>query len=192
MKSISLKTSAHGDGVTAVLLGALTMHGLNPGPTLLSTNTNFFYLIASLCLIGNIFLLFFGLTGIKIFAKFVEIPKGRLFPIIVILTVVGAFSTNNLLTHVGFMMFFGIVGYVLKKYDYPASPMVLGIVLGNLLEKNLRNALVVYRGVGGCVHAVFTRPITLVLFLIIVFTILAKQRWCRNSLKALKKKIWGA
>lgn len=180
-----------GDGVTAVLLGALTMHGLNPGPTLLSTNENFFYLIVSLCFIGNIFLLFFGLTGIKIFAKFVEIPGGRLFPIIVILTVVGAFSTNNLLTHVGFMMFFGIVGYILKKYNYPASPMVLGIVLGNLLEKNLRNALIVYRGVGGCVNAIFTRPITLILFLIIVFTILLKQKWFLNGVASVKKKLRG-
>ena len=174
-----------GDGVTAILLGALTMHGLTAGPTLLSTNEDFFYLIVALSFIGNIFLLFFGLTGIKIFAKFVEIPKGRLFPIIVILTVVGAFSTNNLLTHVGFMMFFGIVGYILKKYGYPASPMVLGIVLGNLLEKNLRNALVVYRGFGGCIQAIFTRPITFVLFLIIVVTILMKQKWFNNWIKKI-------
>lgn len=169
-----------GDGVTAVLLGAFTMHGFNPGPTLLTKNPEFFYLIACLSLVGNLFLLFFGLTGIKIFAKFCEIPKGRLFPIIVILSVVGAFATNNLLSHVAFMIFFGVVGYILKRFGYPASPMVLGIVLGNLLEKNMRNALIVYRGIGGCIKSIFTRPITFVLFLVIVFTIVSKQAWFRK------------
>ncbi len=175
-----------GDGITAILLGAFTMHGFNPGPTLLDKNPEFFYLIAALSIIGNIFLLFFGLTGIKIFAKFCEIPKGRLFPIIVILAVVGAFTNNNLLSHVAFMMFFGVAGYLLKRFGYPASPMILGMVLGNLLERNMRNALIAYRGVGGCIESIFTRPITLVLFLVIVFTILSKQKWF-NALAAKAK-----
>jgi len=166
-----------GDSVTAIIMSALIVHGMNPGPLLMQNSKDLFYIVVVLCLIGNIFLLFFGLTGIKLFAKFVEIPKGRLFPIIVILAVTGAYVTNNQIIHVFWMMLFGVVAYLLKRFGYPSSPLVLGIVLGNLLETNLRNALITFRGVGGCIQSIFTRPISLILFLIIVYALISKTVW---------------
>lgn len=169
-----------GDAVTAIIMSALVVHGMNPGPLLMANSRDLFYIVVSLCFIGNLFLLLFGLTGIKIFAKFVEIPKGRLFPIIVILAITGAYVTNNLLVHIAWMMLFGFLGYLLKKFGYPTSPMVLGIVLGSLLETNLRNALITFRGVGGCIQSIFTRPISLVLFLVILWTIVSRTAWFKR------------
>lgn len=163
-----------GDAVTAIIMSALIVHGLNPGPLLMQNSKDLFYTVVSLNFLANIFLLIFGLTGIKLFAKFVEIPKGRLFPIIIILAVTGAFVTNNLLVHIAWMMLFGVLGYLLKRFKYPASPLVLGIVLGNLLETNLRNALLSFGGIGGCIASIFTRPISLVLFLFIFFSMFSK------------------
>ena len=135
----------------------------------------------------------FGLTGIKVFAKFVEIPKGRLFPIIFMLAVVGAYVTNNMIAHIGWMMLFGLLGYILKKFGFPASPLVLGIVLGNLMETNWRNSLMSFRGFGGVINSIFTRPITLVLFLVVLWTLVKgtrPYRWCIEQIKGLfaKKK----
>lgn len=178
-----------GDAVTAIIMSALIMHGMNPGPLLMQNSKNLFYIVVMLCVIANILLLPFGLTGIKIFAKFVEIPKGRLFPLIVILAVTGAFATTNLLVHVAWMMVFGLLGYLLKRFKYPASPLVLGIVLGNMIETNLRNGLIVFRGVGGAVASIFTRPITFVLFLVIVWSVLNRTKIYKKAMNALKSKV---
>lgn len=174
-----------GDAVTAIIMSALIVHGMNPGPLLMVNSQDLFYIVVSLCFIGNLFLLLFGLTGIKIFAKFVEIPKGRLFPIIVILAVTGAYVTNNLLIHIAWMMLFGFLGYLLKKFGYPASPLVLGIVLGNLLETNLRNALITFRGVSGCIQSIFTRPISFILFLVILWTITSHTTWFKKLMHSV-------
>ncbi|MCJ7836882.1 tripartite tricarboxylate transporter permease [Cuneatibacter sp. NSJ-177] len=177
-----------GDAVTAVIMGALTIHGLRPGPLMMAEQPDLFYIIVSLLLLSNVFLLVFGLTGIRLFAKFVEIPKGRLIPIIIILSVTGAFAINHMLYDIFWMIGFGLLGYVLKKYGYPVSPMVLGIILGNLIETNFRRALVSFRGVGGCIRSIFTRPITLILFLIIVYAIVSQTRWYKKAIQSFREK----
>lgn len=178
-----------GDAVTAIIMSALVMHGMNPGPLLMKNSKDLFFIVISLCIIANIMLLPFGLTGIKVFAKFVEIPKGRLFPIIVILAVTGAFATTNLLVHVAWMMVFGFLGYLLKKMKYPATPLVLGIVLGNMIETNFRNGIIAFRGIDGAIRSIFTRPITFILFLVIVWSVLNKTRFYKKGISALKAKI---
>jgi putative tricarboxylic transport membrane protein len=165
-----------GDGITAIIMSALIVHGMNPGPLLMTKSPDVFYITCALLLIAGFLLLPFGLTGIKVFAKFVEIPKGRLFPMIVILGVTGAYVSNNLLLHIAWMMAFGIMGYLLKKYDFPASPLTLGIVMGSLLEDNWRNAFLTFNGVGGIVQSIFTRPITFILFLVVIWTLVNKTR----------------
>ena len=182
-----------GDAVTAIIMSALVMHGMNPGPMLMQKSGTLFYIVVMLNILGNLLLLPFGLTGIKVFAKFVEIPKGRLFPIIFMLAVVGAYVTNNMIAHIGWMMLFGLLGYILKKFGFPASPLVLGIVLGNLMETNWRNSLMSFRGFGGVINSIFTRPITLVLFLVVLWTLVKgtrPYRWCIEQIKGLfaKKK----
>src|SRR5690606_23954719 len=98
-------------------------------------------IVSSLAL-SNIFLLIFGLTGIKVFTKLIEIPKGRLLPIIIMLSVVGSYAVNNNLYDVFWMVAFGIIGYLFKQYDYPVGPMVLGIILADIIETNYRRSVI--------------------------------------------------
>jgi len=157
-----------GDAVTAVMLGALTIHGLKPGPMLMTDTPHLFYFIVMSFIIANLFLLIFGLTGVKIFTKIVEIPKGILFPSIIILSVVGSYAINNSLYDIFWMLGFGVLGYVLKRYDYPVAPAVLGIILANLIETNYRRAIILDRTVPKMLLGFFTNPISLFLLAIIV------------------------
>lgn len=169
-----------GDPVTAIIMGALVIHGLRPGPLLMTQQPDLFFVIVTLLVLANLFLLPFGLTGIRVFAKFVEIPKGRLMPIIVILSVTGSFAINNMLSDVFWMVGFGLFGYILKKYGYPIAPVVLGIILGNLIETNMRRSFVTFGGIGGSLASIFTRPITFILFAMLVFIMLSQSNWWKN------------
>ena len=157
-----------GDAVTAVMLGALTIHGLQPGPNLMKTSPGLFYLIVSCLFIGSFCLVIFGLTGVKIFAKIVEIPKGILLPLIIILSVVGSFAIHKNLYDIFWMMGFGVLGYFLKRYEYPVAPCVLGIILTKLLENNYRRGITLNDTVPGLVLSIFKSPISLILFAAIV------------------------
>jgi len=169
-----------GDAVTAVIIGALYIHGLKPGPMLMTDTPHLFYLIVSACAIANVFLLIFGLTGIKIFTKIVEIPKGRLLPIIIILSVVGSYTINNNLYDIFWMMAFGIIGFLFKLYDYPVGPMVLGVILADMIETNYRRAVIASGSVLSLIGSIFTSPISIVLFGIIVFSIVVQTPWYIN------------
>ena len=157
-----------GDAVTAVMIGALTIHGLKPGPSLMTTTPDLFYLIVSCLIIASVALVVFGLTGIKIFTKIVEIPKGILLPIIIILSVVGSYAINNSLYDIFWMLGFGVLGYFLKRFDYPVAPAVLGIILTKLLEENYRRGILLKKSVFGLFGSIFTSPITFLLFVLIV------------------------
>ncbi|MBR2778681.1 MAG: tripartite tricarboxylate transporter permease [Firmicutes bacterium] len=165
-----------GDSVTAILIGALTIQGLQPGPLLLTNTPDLFYFIVGSLVLANIFLLVFGLTGIRIFAKIVEIPKGILMPAIVILSVIGVYSLNNSLYDIFWMVGFGVLGYFLKRYDFPVAPAVLGIILASLLEKNFRRAVIMHGSIAGILKAMFTSPISLILLAVIVFMLLSQRK----------------
>jgi putative tricarboxylic transport membrane protein len=170
-----------GDAVTAVMIGALTIHGLRPGPNLMTATPDLFYLIVGCLLIATVALVIFGMTGIKIFTKIVEIPKGILLPIIIILSVVGSYAINNSLYDIFWMLGFGIFGYFLKRFDYPVAPMVLGIILTKLLEENYRRGIILNKSITGLITSVFTSPISVILFslIVIMFTTQteAYKRW---------------
>ena len=170
-----------GDAVTAVMIGALTIHGLRPGPNLMTSTPDLFYLIVGCLIIASIALLVFGLTGIRIFTKIVEIPKGILLPIIIILSVVGSYAINNSLYDIFWMLGFGVLGYFLKRFDYPVAPAVLGIILTKLLEENYRRGILLKKSVLGLLGSIFTSPITLILFILIVVMFAAQtetyKRW---------------
>ena len=166
-----------GDAVTAVMIGALTIHGLKPGPMLMTDTPHLFYYIVMSFVIANIFLLIFGLTGVKIFTKIVEIPKGILFPAIVILSVVGSYAINNSLYDIFWMLGFGVLGYILKRYDYPVAPAVLGIILAELIETNYRRAIILEKTIPNLLLSFFKHPISIVLVLIIAFMFLSQSKW---------------
>lgn len=178
-----------GDSVTAILIGALTIHGLQPGPTLMTNTPDLFYYIVGALVLANIFLLVFGLTGIRIFAKLVEIPRGILLPGIVILSVIGVYAINNSIYDIFWMVGFGILGYFLKRYDYSVAPTVLGLILASLIEKNFRRSIILDGSVGGMIVNCFTSPISLVLVLIIAFMLITQsERYKAFSDRRAEKK----
>ncbi len=130
-----------GDAVTAIIIGALTIHGLNPGPMLMIETPYIFWFTVGNLALANLFLLLFGLTGIKLFAKVVELPKAILIPLILVLCVVGTYSLNGSMTEVYWMLGFGLLGYFMKVYRFQMGPVILGVILGPLMDKSYRQAM---------------------------------------------------
>ncbi|EPZ5900922.1 tripartite tricarboxylate transporter permease [Vibrio fluvialis] len=164
-----------GDAVTAVFIGALFIHGLNPGPLLLAENPSIFWFTVGNLTLANIFVLIFGLTGIKVFSKLVSCPKGILMPLIVVLSVVGAYAINNSITDVWWMMAFGILGYFMRQYNYPIAPVILGVILSSLMDQNWRRAMLAEQdSVIGLIQGIFTSPISSVLAVMIALIYLSQ------------------
>ncbi|MBQ4432192.1 MAG: tripartite tricarboxylate transporter permease, partial [Synergistaceae bacterium] len=158
-----------GDAVTAVLISALTIQGLRPGPNLISQTPDLFWLIVASLLFASFFLLVFGLTGIKAFTKIVEVPKGILMPTILILSVIGAYAIRNSVYDILWMFGFGIIGYFLKRFNYPIAPIVLGVILTRLCEENYRRGVMLQGGsVMGMLGSIFTSYISIALFVLLV------------------------
>lgn len=165
-----------GDAVTAVIIGALYIKGLNPGPLLLVEKPHMFWFTVGNLTLANCFLLIFGLTGIRLFAKIVEIPKGILIPLIVLLSVVGAYSINNSTADVWWMVAFGVLGYFMKLYGYQVGPLVLGIILARLIDDNWRRAIISEQeSLAGFFGGILTSPLSLTLFTIIVAVLLSQS-----------------
>lgn len=177
-----------GDSVTAVMLAALMIHGLRPGPNLMTNTPELFYLIVSCLFFASIFLVIFGLTGVKLFAKIVEIPKGILLPLIIILSAVGSFAIKNSLLDVLWMFGFGILGYFMKRFNYPVAPCVLGIILSGLLEENFRRSIMLNGSLGGMIVKIFHSPISVILFLIIVVMFVTQTSAWKNR-KSFRKSV---
>ncbi len=153
-----------GDAVTAVFIGALYIHGLKPGPMLMIETPHLFWFTVGNLVLANFFMLIFGLTGIRIFTRMVECPPAILMPLIVILSVVGTYSIQNSLADVYWMLGFGVFGYFLKIYGFQIGPIILGVILGPLMDVNFRRAILSTRGdFGSFLLELVTHPISLVL-----------------------------
>jgi len=167
-----------GDAVTAVIIGALYIHGLKPGPMLMIDTPHLFWFSVGCMLLANVFLLIFGLTGVRIFAKMVEIRKGLLLPIIIIISTVGSYAINNSIYDVYWMLGFGIVGYFLKRYGFQVGPVILGVILGPLMETGYRQAMQDQQNnMLGFLTQLAVNPLSLVLTLSIIFMILGQTRF---------------
>ncbi len=177
-----------GDAVTAVIIGALYIHGLKPGPMLMVDTPHLFWFWVGVLTLANTFLLPLGLSGIKVFAKLVEVRKGLLLPLIIIISVVGTYAINNSLSDVYWMLGFGIFGYVLKMYGFQMGPVILGIILGPLMEDGYRRAMMdQHNNMLGFLAQLVVNPLSLALTLGNIFTVLGQtQFWSR-----LKAKLWS-
>lgn len=130
-----------GSATDAVLIGALQLHDITPGPLLFDTNPEIVYGIFASLLIANVVMLVMGIYGVRVFAKVVEVPTNVLYPMIMAIALIGSFAVRNSFFDVITCFGFGVVGWIFKRYDYPVPPVVLGIVLGSLLEENFRRAV---------------------------------------------------
>jgi putative tricarboxylic transport membrane protein len=153
-----------GDAVTAVIIGALFIHGIQPGPLMLTETPHLFWYTVGNLTLANLCILVFGLTGIRLFSKIVQCPKGILLPVIIVLSVVGTYAIQNSVTDVYWMFGCGILGYFLKTYGYQVAPIILGIILGPLMDVSYRRAVIsVQDDLGDFFWALVSNPISLVL-----------------------------
>lgn len=157
-----------GDTVTALLLGSLMVHGLAPGPLLFINNGPFVYGIFAAALLANFMMLLTMYLGIRFFARVLAVPKHILLPIIIVLCCVGAYGLNNRVFDVYSVLFFGLLAFALEKGGFPLAPIILGFVLGPMIETNLLRAMMQSKG---SVLPFFTRPISAVFLIIAIFVI---------------------
>ena len=171
-----------GDAVTAIIIGALFIHGLKPGPMLMIETPHLFWMIVSCLSIASVALMVLGLISVKPFAKIIEIPKEIVMPVVIILSVIGTYAIQNSVVDIFYMIGFGIIGYFLRLYGYATGPMVLGLILGPMLDANYRRTMQgaenqILRFLQGFV----TSPISLFLTLSIVFLLFSQtatyRRW---------------
>ena len=132
--------------VMALLLGAFIIHGLQPGPLMISQNPNLFWGIVVSMYIGNAMLLVLNLPLIGMWVQLLRMPYNVLFPLIVLFSIVGVYCSSNNVFDVYVMIGFGLLGYLMRKVGYEPAPLVLAFVLGPLLENNLRKALILSQG----------------------------------------------
>lgn len=164
-----------GDAVTAVIIGALFIHGLKPGPLLIVETPHLFWFIVGSLTLANVFLLIFGLTGIRMFSKIVECPKAVLIPLIIVLSAVGTYAIQNNPVDIYWMLLFGVVGYFMKTYGFQVAPVILGVILGPMMDSNYRRAMIAARqDIGNFLWALVSNPITLVLTVSFVLMLLSQ------------------
>ncbi len=150
-----------GSATTAVLVGALMIHDIVPGPLLFVERPDIIYSLFAALLIANIVMLVLGLFGARLWIKVTVIPKKVLLPAILAISIIGSFAVHYSFFDVATCIGFGVAGWILKKYGYPAAPIVLGMVLGKLAETNFRRAVIM-----GGYNVFFTRPVSLILLLL--------------------------
>lgn len=171
-----LSLGVPGSGPCAVLLGALSLHGIQPGPMLTKNNPNFIIEISAILILAALFMRFGGLLVSMLASKLLSIPNFILMPIIVVLCVIGSYTIYVNMFDVYIMFCIGILGFILDRLHFPAPPCVLGIILGNLLDSNLRRSLIAYKGNVLCF---VQRPIGIVvlvlIFLSVIFQVIRKK-----------------
>jgi putative tricarboxylic transport membrane protein len=162
-----------GSPTIAILMGALIMNGLMPGPLLFQQHATFVWAVIASLYIGNVILLVLNLPLVGLWVKLLKIPYDILVVFILVFCIIGAYSLNNSVFDVGMMIFCGLLGYVAKKLDFPLAPAILTLILGPMMERSLRESLSMSQG---DYSIFFTRPISLVL-LIITAVIFLTSAW---------------
>lgn len=147
----------------AVVVGALMLHGITPGPTLILERPDLFWGVIASMYIGNIMLLVLNLPLVQVFVKITQIPKQILLPMIVLLCLIGVYSVNSSYVDLYVLAIFGLVGYILRGAGYEVAPLVLALVIGPMMEVALRQSLMTSEG---SLSELFLRPISGTLYLL--------------------------
>ena len=158
-----------GDTTTAMLLGALTLHGLTPGPLLFQNQADVVYGIFAAMLLCSVIMLFMEFFGLRVFVKLLSIPKYILLPCVFVLCVIGAYALKNNMSQVIACLIFGAIGFAFKKFEIPTTPFILGFILGPLAEINYRRGMI--RTQGNFVPFL-TSPISAIFLAVAIFVLL--------------------
>ncbi|WP_425040549.1 tripartite tricarboxylate transporter permease [Primorskyibacter sp. S187A] len=179
-----------GDAVTAIIIGALFIHGLKPGPLLLTDTPHLFWFIVGNLTLANLFLLVFGLTGVRIFTKVVECPRAILLPLIVVLSAVGAYAIQNNPIHITWALGFGVIGYFLKKYGFQVGPIILGVILGPMIDANYRRAMIGARqDIGQFLYDLISHPISCVLTVALLFMLASQVPFVKRRARRRRERL---
>jgi putative tricarboxylic transport membrane protein len=177
-----------GSGTTAILLGALLLWGFRPGPLLIQDHPNLFWGLVASMYVGNVMLLVLNLPLVPLFAQILRVPYFVLYPVIFGISIIGVYSLSNSLFDVWMLGLFGLFGYLMRKLDYPAAPLILGMVLGNRLELSLRQSLMMSQG---DVSVLFGRPLSaaMLLFAVILLMVPMLNRVRSWRIKAIEQEL---
>jgi len=156
-----------GSAATAVLIGALVLHGITPGPELFKDNAPLVYGLFASLFVAYGAMFFIGFLGNQLWIKIIEAPKSILYPIILAIAFIGSYSVGNSMFDVWSCFGFGVMGWILRRYNFPTPPVILGLILGFLAETNFRRALLMDDA-----SIFFTRPISLIMLILAVLSLL--------------------
>ena len=185
---ILLTLGIPGDNATAMILAGFMVHGITPGPLLFETSSALVYALFAAFILANVVMLICEFAGLNLFVKLLSIPKAILLPVVIVFCFIGSFSGNNDLFDITMMVMFGFLGYLLKQYKFPLSPLVVGFILAPLLEENLRRSLM---RSDGSLMPILTSPIAATFLAATVFMVLRtiwgemKQNEKSSELKAV-------
>lgn len=174
-----LTLAVPGSAPAAVLLAAMLIHGVRPGPLIMVENPTFVYDVVAMMLFASIGILIYGLTLTKLLVKILLVPRALVMPVIFVLCAVGSYAIASRPFDILVMLIFGIIGLIMRGLNYPMAPLVLGIVLGDLLDKSLRRGLSLS---DGDLTPFFGRPIAFVIFLLVLFTLLMNIPLARRTM----------
>jgi putative tricarboxylic transport membrane protein len=175
---------------TAILLGALMIHGVTPGPMMISQHPQLFWGVIASMYIGNFILLLLNLPFVPFFANILRIPKNILLPLVILFCITGMYTVNNSVFDIWMMLVFGALGYLMRKWAYEGAPLLLALVLGPKLEAAFRQSLMISHGDFG---VFVNRPVSLVFLLgalIFLCAPLLKSVW--RGAKGIRRKAHSA
>lgn len=172
-----------GDSVTALVLGAMIMYNLRPGPMIFTESADLIQSLFAVAFVSQLFLIPVGYLGIRVFSLLMRMPKNLIMGAVVLFSIVGSYAINNNPFDVLLMSVFGVIGYFMERNDIPLSPMILGIILGNIIENNLRIGLLKSNGT---LLPFFDNPVCVILILCIIF-IFAGDRILRAALRGASR-----
>jgi len=158
-----------GDAITAIMMGVLLVHGLIPGPDLFVKSGDIVYAVFIGLIVGNILHLFIASLGLRLFIKLLSVSRAFLFSAVIVICLAGAYTGDSNVFDVHLMMVFGVLGYIMKKFEFPVAPLIMGYILEPLLETSLVQAFIVNND---SLLPVLTRPISLFFVLLTVFFII--------------------
>lgn len=188
----ALTLAVPGSAPAAVLIAALFIHGVRPGPMIMIEQPDFIYSVAAMLFFATLAITIYGLSLTRLFILVLRIPREYLMPVVFTLCVIGPFALTQRIFDIWVMVGFGLVGFVLRKMNYPMAPLVLGIILGSLLDKSLRRGLTLSNG---SLEPFFLRPISAMFVAVIVLSIIlslpavqkAVSRWIDRLMPSGKR-----
>jgi len=176
-----------GSPPAAMLLGALMLHGVTPGPMITFEHPTFIMEVAAILLLASLSMWVVGMLLAKQVVKVLRIPTQIFMPIIGVLCVIGSYSLGINIWNLYLMLPVGIISYFLIEMGYPIAPLVIGVILGPMADENLRRALMVSQG---SFLPIFQRPVSIILFLVIVWTVVGQFQIFRNFKDKLVEKLF--